>query len=307
MTVQRGGPDVVIGIGGAGCRLARDVKEALGCKTLLISHDPGDIRDGAGILIPTDSMINPSVQALRGFALGAEGRIREELSGRSSAVMMCNLAGRGGAAIAPVVSRILRGRNLACFAVMPFGYEGERLFAAGVALRRLRGDADFVVLADNDAVLDANPCITPSQCYSMMNSAMVQVASSLDWPEAGIVSASRRSPDVMASLRDALKALYGSAVPGSVKRSVIHIMGGDSVPLGVIRSVREMTSQVLGDGVRVEVSANASGGSEIVMVSSVEGQTRFERYDPLGAIPTALDWDEPECTMACGLDMRRID
>ena len=109
---------------------------------MTISQDAED----ADIRVSTESVLNPSVHLLRGFALKETQRIRNRLDGYASIVMICNLAGKDGAAMAPVVSNIARGKNVACFAIMPFGYEKGRIFASGVALKRLRADADFVVV-----------------------------------------------------------------------------------------------------------------------------------------------------------------
>ena len=301
-------PVLIVGVGGAGSKLARQAGKLLGYDTMTISQDAKD----ADIRVSTEPVLNPSVHLLRGFALKETQGIRDRLDGYASIVMICNLAGKDGAAIAPVVSNIARGKNVACFAIMPFGYEKGRIFASGVALKRLRADADFVVVVDNDAVLDSNPDLTPTQCYGITNSAMLHVISSLEWPEmpgVGIVSAGRSNPDMETSLRDSLKVLYGSTRPGCIKRSIVYAMGGNAVPLGALRSVRDMASEVLGEGAQVEISANSSDASGIVMVSSVQGETRFDSYDPLGVIPpeSTLDWDEPDCSMDCGLDFYQLE
>ena len=57
---------------------------------------------------------------------------------------MSNLAGKAGAGIGPVVSRICKQeqKNLLSFAIMPFKFEKERIFQSGVALKRIRQDSE---------------------------------------------------------------------------------------------------------------------------------------------------------------------
>lgn len=305
MSLRSDNPDLIIGVGGVGSQLAQDAGRMSGCDTLLISHDQRDLAGDNSILISTESAINPSVHLLRGFAFKAQQKIKDATEGCSSVVMFCNLAGKGGSAIAPAVSHMLGGKRLACFAIMPFQYETSRLFTASIALQRVRDDSDFVIVADNDAVLDANPSITPNQCYKNINSAILQVASSLDWSESGIIFAGRNNPDVEGSLRDSLKTLYGSTTPDRVRRAAILVMGGNNIPLGDIRSIKEMTTDAI--GTEVEVSTNTSDKSGIAMVSAIEGEMHFDQYDPLRIIPTRLDWDEPDYAMDCGLNMHNID
>ena len=275
---------------------------------MTISQDAKD----ADIRVSTEPVLNPSVHLLRGFALKETQRIRDRLDGYASIVMICNLAGKDGAAMAPVVSNIARGKNVACFAIMPFGYEKGRIFASGIALKRLRTDADFVVVVDNDAVLDSNPESDPcpvlrdhqlrhASCYIIAG--MARDARSRDRlcrPQQS------RHGDVPAGLAEGPLREHPPRLHKAI-HSLRH--GGNAVPLGALRSVRDMASEVLGEGAQVEISANSSDASGIVMVSSVQGETRFDSYDPLGVIPpeSTLDWDEPDCSMDCGLDFYQLE
>ena len=45
------------------------------------------------------------------------------------------------------------------------------------------------------------------------------------------------------------------------------------------------------------------------MLSSIQGMTKFDNYDPLGAIPQedSLDWSTPECSIDCQLDLYQLE
>ena len=58
------------------------------------------------ILINTSPVLNPSAYLIRGVSFGARGSIEEKMSGYSTIMVIANLAGKSGAALAPVVSQI---------------------------------------------------------------------------------------------------------------------------------------------------------------------------------------------------------
>jgi len=45
------------------------------------------------------------------------------------------------------------------------------------------------------------------------------------------------------------------------------------------------------------------------MLSAVQGKTIFENYDPLGVIPQekTLDWEIPDCSIDCKLDLYQLE
>jgi len=107
MEFQMKDPVLIIGLGGAGCKLAINIKEKLGYDCLLISHDARDLNhDTSKILINTSPILNPSAYLIRGVSFGARGSIEEKINGYSTIMVIANLAGKSGAALAPVVSQI---------------------------------------------------------------------------------------------------------------------------------------------------------------------------------------------------------
>ena len=54
---------------------------------------------------------------------------------------------------------------------------------------------------------------------------------------------------------------------------------------------------------------SSSSNTNVVLLSAIAGETRFEKYDPLGMIPEekTLDWDEPETSFDCDLDLQQIE
>ena len=356
MTIKK--PILAVGIGGAGSRLAAKTGDMLGCDTLLIGN--GDLavspssppppplpppppptttttvqRNAERIDIDTGAVINPTVQLVRAAACKSIGKIRKSVSGHPAVLLIGNLAGRSGCAISPVVLEACKaeGADTISFAIMPFGYEKSRLFPAGVALRRLRESSSCTIVLDNDSLLESNPDLTPVECYKIADAAIMHVVDSLDrtCPGGGtdnLLVASRKRASPEHSLRDALKSLYGSTRPGAVRRSILYVVGGENMPAGMLRSIAELTEEVLGAGngnsdsrdgfdaplttAETVTASSVSSPDEagVVMLSTMHGMEKFERYDPLGTIIPAdrmLDWSTPECSIDCGLDMYQLE
>ena len=167
-------PILLIGLGGVGSRLADKTKKSLNSDCLLISHDQKDLTSENSIKVSTKSVVNPSTHLIRGSTLEASDEIKKHMENYATVILMSNLAGKAGAGIAPIVSRICKHeqKNLLSFAVMPFKFEKERIFQSGIALKRIRQDSQCTIVIDNDALLDSNPDLTQKRCYDISNKAI---------------------------------------------------------------------------------------------------------------------------------------
>ena len=158
MSFQVKEPILVVGLGGVGSKLALQAKEALNSDCLIISNNKKDFSDeGKSIHVGTDAVINPSVQLIRGSAYKVSDEIKSEISKYSTIILMSNLAGKAGSAIAPIVSEICKETELISFAIMPFKYEKDRIFNSGVSLKRVRENSKCTIILDNDSLLESNP------------------------------------------------------------------------------------------------------------------------------------------------------
>jgi cell division protein FtsZ len=309
-------PILVIGTGGVGSKLAFQARDTLNADCLIISNDQNDFSVGCtAIKVSTEPVINPSVQMIRGATYKIADEIRSKISGYATVILMTNMAGKAGSAISPVISEMCResDKGLISFAVMPFKYEKDRIFSSGVALKRIRVDSQCTVVLDNDSLLESNPDLSSKQCYKIANSAIMHVVNSLKTseitPNISVLSTSKEGHDIEESLRDSLKMLYNDAPPNSIKRSILYVVGGDNIPVGIINSISNLTSSVLDEESRINVTSETSDESKIVMLSSIQGTTKFDRYDPLGVIPeeNTLDWTQPDCSIDCQLNLYQLE
>jgi len=315
MSFQVKEPILVIGLGGVGSKLANEAKNALNSDCLIISNDSKDISsENESIHVSTDSIINPSIQLIRGSTYKISEEIKSKISQYSTIVLMSNLAGKAGAAIAPVVSQMCKETNkeLISFAVMPFKYEKERIFNSGISLKRVRENSQCTIVLDNDSLLESNPDLTSKACYNIANSAIMHVVKSLESSEisseTSILTTSKNGQSMEDSLRDSLKMLYENAPPNAIKSSMLYVTGGDNIPVGIINSIKNITSGITNEA-NSQISTSSSDESKVIMLSSIQGMTKFDNYDPLGMIPQeqTLDWDTPDCSIDCKLDLYQLE
>ena len=313
MTFELTEPILLIGLGGVGSRLADKAKHSLNSDCLLISHDQKDLTSENSIKISTKSVVNPSTKLIRGSTLEASDEIKKNIENHSTIILLSNLAGKAGAGIGPIVSKICKQeqKNLLSFAIMPFKFEKERIFQSGIALKRIRQDSQCTIVIDNDALLDSNPDLTQNQCYDISNKSIESMMHSLKSSEissdTNIMSASRVTGDIEASLKNSLRMLYEDAPPNSIKRSMLYVFGGRDIPVGILNTISNITGGTFDeDSTHVEMSSEESN---VVMLSSIQGETKFDKYDPLGIISqeNTIDWDEPECSIDCELDLKQLE
>ena len=271
MSFQVKEPMLVIGLGGVGSKLANEAKNSLNTDCLIISNDSKDFSsENESIHVSTGSIINPSVQLIRGSTFKISEEIKSKISQYSTVVLMSNLAGKAGSAIAPIVSEICKetDKGLISFAVMPFKYEKEKIFNSGISLKRIRENSQCTVVLDNDSLLESNPDLTPEACYSIANSAIMHVVKSLETleitSETNILTTSKDGQSMEDSLRDSLKMLYQNAPPNAIKNSILYVAGGENIPVGVINSIKNISSGITNES-NSQINMSSSDESKVVM------------------------------------------
>jgi cell division protein FtsZ len=126
--------------------------------------------------------------------------------------------------------------------------------------------------------------------------------------ETSILTTSKNGQSMEDSLRDSLKMLYENAPPNAIKSSMLYVTGGDNIPVGIINSIKNITSGITNEA-NSQISTSSSDESKVIMLSSIQGMTKFDNYDPLGMIPQeqTLDWDTPDCSIDCKLDLYQLE
>jgi cell division protein FtsZ len=300
-------PMLLVGIGGAGTKIATAASAALDCKCLLISNDRKDLIQNEkcnSVFVDSGEWVNPSSHKLRSFVQIHQDKIASLMEGFSTIIVVSNLAGRAGTAMTPLICKMAKqSSSVISLAIMPFQFEKDRIFSSGTALRRVREASNSTIVLDNDAFLDNNPDLSKEECYRITNSAMVEVISSISTggvrQEMNILCTSKASASSESSLRDSVAMLYDDVSDAStVRRAMVYVMGGDQVPVGDLNKLVGYVQGIFQEDGTTEVAMSsmaASDGVRVHLVASAPQKTRFDRYDPLGdVIPDTLDWDEPD-------------
>jgi len=314
MTFEVTEPVLVIGLGGVGSKLALELKEMVNADCLCISNDKKDLNYDNSIEVSTKSIINPTIQLIRGCAGEQTDKIIKHVTNYETIIIMANLAGKAGAALSPTVSSICKeqNKNVLSFAIMPFKFEKDMIFQSGISLKRLRTNSDCTIIIDNDALLDSNPDLTPEKCYEITNKAIHCLTTSLKTSsisdDMNIMSTSKTEEDLETSLKDSMRMLYEDAAPSSIKRSMLYVYGGSKIPVGVINSISNIVGGIFEED-NTHVDMSSSENTNVVMLSAIQGETRFDKYDPLGIIAhdKTIDFDEPECSIKCELDIPQLE
>ncbi|MGI0029552.1 MAG: cell division protein FtsZ [Nitrososphaera sp.] len=302
-------PILLVGIGGAGSKIAKSASATVGCRSILISNDKNDLADYSEtrVLVDSGEWVNPSSYKLRSFAQLRRDAIKAAVGGFHTVIIISNLAGRAGSAIAPIVCKLAKDSDATVIsvAIMPFKFEKDRLFNAGTALRRIRETSDSVIVMDNDAFLDNNPELSQEECYKITNSSIVEVITSISKggirPEINVLCTSRSASDSESSLRDTVAMLYQD-IPdtAAIRRAMVYVMGGDKVPVGDLGRVASYVQGMFREEGATEVamsSVASPDGVRVHLMASAPQTTIFDRYDPLGEIiprENVLDCDEPD-------------
>jgi cell division protein FtsZ len=340
-------PILLLGVGGLGSRLASKAAKKLDCPCMIVTDDKRDITDSYPyVLIDTQSWVNPSGHRLRFFAQASAEKIRSLLTGYKTILIIGNLAGKAGIALCPMICNIAKNAqapdslynnsrhfstvsstldssdpdsriDVISFVIMPFRFEKNRIFQAGISLGRMREASGAVVVIDNDAFLENNPELTISQCYALINHAILDTISSLYQTgctsDMNLLSVGRPDRETVEdSAVDSIAMLLDNTDADSVRRTLVYVMGGDKISVGALNGLTNNIQSIfnrdnLGD---VNLLVTTSGTTNVNLISSVISRTKFDSYDPLSEIIPSnknLDWDELECSPEINLNIRNLE
>ena len=87
MSFQVKEPDLIIGLGGVGSKLASEAKKSRNSDWIVICNDEKDCTSDESIRISTDSVVSPSVQLIRGSAYKVSDEIKSKISEYSTIVV----------------------------------------------------------------------------------------------------------------------------------------------------------------------------------------------------------------------------
>jgi cell division protein FtsZ len=313
---------LVIGVGGAGSKIAGIARNTADSQFIAISNDINDKVDRQDfILIDPKTWANPSSYKLRSYAQESSRNIRNALRGFDTLVMVANLAGRGGSAIAPVVSRLAHEesskKTIVSIVIMPFRFEKDRVFQAAISLKRIRDSSDATIVLDNDCFIESNPDLQLDQCYQKTNKALIQTIDLVcrgEYKELGttLLCSSDSNGGAEVATADSVAMMYHNDYPESIKSTLLYVMGGKKVAVGLLNSIVNNLKEIFTDLNTPGISILVSEGDKmnVNLLASVEKTTRFDDYDPLAQVipqENTLDWDDLDSSPDIELEIPDIE
>ncbi|HXW11620.1 MAG TPA: hypothetical protein VD694_02580 [Nitrososphaeraceae archaeon] len=308
-------PVLLIGIG----KIGKDIVSKLHnveFDALLISNHKEELENNS-LHIDCKSWINPSSYKIRSFLETYKEEIGSKLSGYQTIVLVTSLSEKSGIAIAPVISHIAKSmpdKTVISLVTMPFGHEKDRLFQAGVSLKRISLNCDINFVVDNDAYVEINPSLTIEDCSKISNEILLNTIKLI--PEislnfgTNLVSGTLNENNIEIGMKDLIAQLYTSLGTSTITKSILYVNGARSEPIGRLNEMLSNFQNTMeGDTSDVSFVVTDSSRNNMHLIASIKGRTKFDSYDPLNMIPDdkVLDWDIPESHPSIDLPLPLID
>lgn len=167
---------VAVGIGTAGCNILSqlaDYELNIGSFNFLSCDktDLAKVRNGEKTLIPLEVGGKVATGYVRGAALKFLDKIERMVESADMVIITAGLGGKVGSAISLLVAEACKKYSKKCMVIvtMPFRFENNKHFTAGVALKRLRKLAAGMIVVDNDEILDNAPQAPLLETYRTIN------------------------------------------------------------------------------------------------------------------------------------------
>lgn len=286
MTVR----SVVVGVGGAGCRIASKLGSKLSMDRVYVSSDEDELGfSGIKIHLPYEG---GGKGRLLSFFYKRAGHIRSILNGHSLCIVVGGLGGFTGSTLIPKVVKLATEacEDVVTVCVMPFSFEKSRHFSSALALKRLRSSRAKLLLVDNDSLMDLR--IPLAEGYELLNEALTGEFSSMLSGDGGI-----GKTDLMEAMRDdycILSLAYSEDVEELGLKVTDRLKALKGVSKALVKARGPLTARdlaLISSRIRFQTGnidiryglATVKGGAGLVLVSSAKG-SEFEGRDPLSEI-----------------------
>ena len=280
---------VVIGVGGAGCRIASKLGAALSMDRIYVSPDDGELNfSGYKILLPYEGGGKGGL--LSSFYEKAE-ELESVMKGKRLCLVVGGLGGMTGSTLVPEVVRLAKSvcEKVISICVMPFSFEKSTHFSAALALRKLRASGAKLLLIDNDSLMDLR--IPVVEGYELLNEALVSELAPMMQGDGGLglkftelldggycvlsLAYSEDLEELGMKVVDRLRSLKG------VSKTLVNAKG----PL-TARDLALISSRIRFCAGNIDIRyglGKSEGGAGLVLVSSTKS-SGYEDKDPLAEI-----------------------
>jgi cell division protein FtsZ len=255
--------------------------------------------------------------------------IRRIVAGARLVFVAAGLGGMVGSVLAPILVQTARenGAMALAIAAMPYGFEKNKHFYAGLALKQLKATADGVVIIDNSQLTETAPETPVGDLYAMINekigfalNKIIASSTNGDYPlglnkflgatsgqgyslfSVGTAETNR----VEEAVARAVRTLSENAEPDEAKGALLYIVGDTTLtPRDLENSVGVLTSLMSNTAMEIQYgfSTKGRGSSTAILLASGFSKTKFDHYDPLTEVlgDGVLD-PQPEEALEMGFD-----
>ncbi len=312
---------IAIGFGTAGCRILSHLEKMnidLDSYVYLSSEKQDMLSSSTGrkILIDIGFRGKCSPSHIRGVAQKYTKDIRQLLCGVRLVFLVAGLGGCTGSGLIPLVAEIAREEGVLTVSViaMPFGFEKNKHFYAGLSLKNVRKTSDAVIIIDNDAISSDEKQISISEFYSLVNerislalSRIVKSSGELNiglnrlidsvtndgYTVLGIGTSSSINKAEEATVR-AAESVYGIIEPEEASKAILYLIGDKNTAANELATSTNMLNNLLGNGLlEVQLGFCTNGNNTMIAILLASGfkTTKFDNYDPLDKVLNNVNID----------------
>lgn len=313
---------VAFGVGSAGCRILSYLHRSnipiekfgyVSCDEQDLSYSP----IGEKILINSDAYSLKSPSAIRGIAIGYTNQIRKILNDSKYVFIVSGLGGNTGSALSPLLAKIAKENKaiVVSIVIMPFKFEKNKHFFAGVALKQIRKLSDAVIIVDNDSLLERAPKEPMLDVYALINekisNAINKLIESPQGEGVGIglkkfIASINREGYAVLSVCESFKITEQAVVEVSqfthqiaelnqASSAILFITSHEKISTEDVATSVSRLRSLFGNGsveIQYGISVSDRQGLTAILLTSGYKDTRFSDYDPIAKVLHNLESDE---------------
>ena len=322
---------IFVGLGDFGCRILSKIEQqnhniASFC---YLSNNVNDFpKSTTGekleIVLNIGGKLSPA--HIRGIVLSQLEALSSKFKTSKLVIIVSSADGGLGSALLPYLSNVCSNNNVKCLSIlsMPFSFEKQKHFNAGLTLRHSKQYSDGIILINKDEIFNAFPQIPIVQAYDFVDDKIAFSISSLLGPNdygdinlhnlfeiternnfsvLSIGESKNTSNNSDIAVKGALKMLSKTANPSSADRVLLFLNSGQQLSTSdvasSINSVRGLIGKKLSHFTHGYKTSDSIQTTAIVLSSGFQS-TIFDDYDPLSTLLAGKEIDDD---LECNLDV----
>ena len=325
---------IFVGLGKSGCRILSKIEQrnqniASFCYlSSNIDHFPKSTTgEKLQLVLNIGGKLSPT--RIRGIVLSQLEALSSKLKTSKLVVVISSADGSLGSSLLPYLTKICSNNNVKCLSIlsMPFSFEKQNHFNAGLTLRRSKQYSDGIILINNDEIFNAFPQIPMDCAYDLVEDKIAFSLSSLigsdnrgdinlhnlfqiternNFSVLSIGESKNVSNKSDIAVKGALKMLSKTANPSSADRVLLFLNSDKKLSTSdvasSINSVHGLVGKQLSHFTHGYKTSNSIQTTAIVLSSGFKN-TIFDDYDPLSTLLAGKEIDDD---LECDLDIEDL-